>query len=109
MKNSSKQNPTTMMKGRFSNQVHLLLEPDLNKKRFDRKKRTLTDAEKIQLFDKIQLLHDASSCELTNYQFKRRGKKHVERERIKRGYVPKKQTTLSAWLKMQEAGEFLKN
>ncbi len=75
-----KQNPTTTIKCTFSNEVHKLLEPNIDLKRRDRwklgnKKYELTDKEKIELFDKINNLHQICSNELTSYQYNKREKK----------------------------------
>lgn len=94
MKNNN--NPTTMIKCKFSNDVHKLLEPNIEIKQRDRWKHRdnykLTDAQKIELFDKILELHKNCSTELTNYQYDRRKKRRIHKARIERGYVFKKKT-----------------
>lgn len=87
-----------MIKSKFSNQVHKLLEPNINIKRRDRwrhlKNYNLTDKEKLEIFDKILELHQESSKELTNYQYDRREKKRVHKARIERGWKPKEKNNL---------------
>jgi hypothetical protein len=90
-----KQNPTTVIKCSFSNAVHKLLEPNVDKKSSQRWKfkKELTDKEKIEMFDEIMKLHSNSSNELTNYQFDRREKKRIHKARVERGYKFKKKTS----------------
>ena len=91
-----KQNPTAMIKCKFSNEVHKILEPNIGVKKSERwklKTPQLTDKEKIELFDKISSLHKECSNELTSYQFDRREKKRIHNARIGRGYKFKKKTT----------------
>ncbi len=92
-----KHNPTTAIKCHFSNEVHKLLEPNINVKkrqRWQHKKITeLTDAQKLEIFEKILILHQETSNELTSYQYNRRQKKRIEKARVERGYVPKKKTS----------------
>lgn len=94
MKNNN--NPTTMIKCRFSNDVHKLLEPNIELKRRDRWKHRdkykLTDAQKLEIFDKILELHSQCSTELTNYQYDRREKRRIHKARVERGYKFKKKT-----------------
>lgn len=94
MKNNN--NPTTMIKCRFSNDVHKLLEPNLNVKASERWKHRdkykLSDDQKLEIFDKIIELHSQCSNEIQNYLHKKRKKRRVQKERIERGYVPKKKT-----------------
>ncbi len=100
---SNKNNPTTMIKCKFSNTVHQLLEPNIDIKRRQRwqhnNKYKLTDAQKIELFDKIVILHRECSVELTGYQYDKRCKNRVKKARIARGYVPKKQTKKEDYVK----------
>lgn len=89
-------NPTTMIKCKFSNEVHKLLEPNIDIKRRDRWKHRdkyqLTDAQKLEIFDKIVELHNECSSELTNYQYDRREKRRIHKDRVARGYKFKKKT-----------------
>lgn len=91
---NSAYNPTMMIKSKFSNQVHKLLEPNIDLKKSQRwkngNKYILTDKEKIELFDKIRTLHAQSSNELTSYQFDRREKRRIHKARVERGYFEKK-------------------
>jgi len=90
--NGSKQNPTTVIKCSFSNSVHKLLEPNMDKKTYQRwkYKKELTEKEKIEIFDKIMELHKESSELLTSYQFEKREKRRIHKARVERGYEFKK-------------------
>ena len=83
MKNTH--NPTMMIKSKFSNLVHKILEPNIDIKGHERwrhrDKYKFTDEQKIAMFDEIKKVHDECSNELTNYQFDRRIKKHVRKLR----------------------------
>jgi len=98
-------NPTSIIKSKFSNQVHKLLEPNIGMKRSERWKKVnvkkYTDAEKVALFDQIDQLHKDTSAELTNYQFNRRMKKRIHAARVKRGYNFKKKMSKEDYLKTQ--------
>ena len=97
-------NPTSMIKSKFSNQVHKLLDPNIGVKRSERwkvKAKPLTAAEKIALFDQIDQLHKDTSAELTNYQFNKRTKKRIHAARVKRGYNFKKKMSKEDYLKTQ--------
>ena len=98
-----KQNPTTAIKAKFSNEVHRLLEPNIDVKtraRWQyRQKYQLTDAQKVALFDQIVELHKECSKELTSYQYDRRKKRRVQKARIARGWKPKKHTSKEEYLK----------
>jgi hypothetical protein len=100
-----KRNPTTMIKAKFSNEVHKLLEPNINikgnKRWQNRKAYELTDKQKIEMFDKIVALHKETSSELTSYQFDKREKKRVNNARIERGVVPKTKTSKEDYEKMK--------
>jgi hypothetical protein len=92
-----KQNPTTMIKCKFSNDVHKILEPRVGIKRSERWKQSnkvkFTDKQKIEMFDKIMELHNESSNELVNYFEEKRYKKDIHKQRVARGYKFKKKTT----------------
>ena len=100
-----KQNPTTAIKAKFSNQIHKLLEQNIDLKRRERwmKKKPLTDKEKLELFEKIQALHEETSAELRNYIYDKKRKKKIQKARIDRGVVPKKRTTKEEYLKSVKA------
>ena len=88
-------NPTTMIKSKFSNALHKILEPNIGVKARERwrlPKKKLTDAEKLELFDKIVEAHNSCTAELTAYQYDRREKKRIKKARIARGWVPKVKT-----------------
>lgn len=93
---NSAYNPTMMIKSKFSNQVHKLLEPNIDVKRNNRwreqyrEKYRLSNEEKIKLFDQIIKLHNECSNELTSFQFERREKKRIHKARVERGYFEKK-------------------
>jgi hypothetical protein len=95
MKNSA-YNPTMMIKSKFSNQVHRLLEPNIDVKKSDRwrgqyrERYKLTNEEKVKIFDEIVKLHQECSNELTDYQFERREKRRIHKARLERGYFEKK-------------------
>ena len=91
----SKNNPTTMIKSKFSNEVHKILDPNRGTKARDRwrlPKIKLTDAEKLELFEKIVEAHKECTAELTAYLYDRRVKNRVKKARIARGWVPKVKT-----------------
>lgn len=98
-----KHNPTTAIKCHFSNEVHKILEPNIDVKKRQRwqhsKKYELTDAQKLAIFEKIVELHRETSNELTSYQYNRRQKKRIEKARVERGYIPKKKTPKEEFLK----------
>lgn len=100
-------NPTMMIKSKFSNQVHRILEPNIDIKKSNRWKYNLlykfTDAQKIQMFDQILQLHAQSSEELSSYRTDRSRKKRVAKERAARGWVSKKKQrmTKEMWEKQQ--------
>jgi len=98
-----KQTPATAIKCKFSNEAHKLLEPNIDikaRQRWqNRHKYELTDAQKIELFDKIMTLHNECSRELTNYQYAKREKKRIHKARIARGWKPKKHTSKEEYLK----------
>ncbi len=119
MKNT-KHNPTMMIKSAFSNKIHKLMNKCYGIKKgtkewYDCRKlhnqsawsdfRKLTDQEKIELFDKIEAIYVESSTELSNYNKDKNFKKHVNKKRAERGYVPKKKTTKEEYLKMVETTE----
>jgi len=92
-----RQNPTVAIKCKFSNQVHKILEPNINVKTNDRwrNQKVFTDKEKLEMFEKILAIHKQTSKELTAYQYDRRKKKRVQKARIERGVVPKSKKRVS--------------
>jgi mevalonate pyrophosphate decarboxylase len=81
-------NPKTMIKSKFSNQIHDIFQPEKIKKsnaykQWERKKRfeKMSDAQKAELFDKIYKLYEECSMELTNYLDEKRKRKQVKRLR----------------------------
>jgi hypothetical protein len=114
MKNSQKKsshNPTMMIKSKFSNQIHKLLDPCYGLKRgsreywtaiHNRQKNPLTEKQKAEIFDQIEKIHKECSTELINYFIERKNKKIINKERIERGWKPKKKTS-------KEEYEIMKN
>lgn len=89
-------NPTMMIKSKFSNLVHKIINPCFGIKRFSRewwdcknKERynPLSDKEKAQKFDEIMDAYVECSEELYNYFDKRGYKKAVQKEREKKNLV----------------------
>ena len=104
MKNTkNNSNPTTMIKCRFSNEVHKILFPNYAVKASERwklrEKNKFTDVQKLEMFEQIMNLHNETSTELTNYQADRSKKRKVEKARIARGYVAKTKTKKEDYLK----------
>ena len=98
MKNT-KHNPTMMIKSTFSNKLHKIFGECIEHKRYSREwyacqreKAKLTDEDKIKLFDEIKTIYEETSQELRNYFQDRKFKKRVEKQRVARGYEPKKKT-----------------
>ena len=87
-------NPTMMIKARFSNQVHQLLY-------------NMDGDNTEDTFVEIIELDKECSDTLHNYWEKRKKRCVVQQLREERGYVPKRKTTLKEWLSMQELGSFL--
>lgn len=105
MKNTGK--TTTMIKAKFSNKVHEILNPEPKKGQWPwqvtQRNKHLTAAEKAKLFDQIIQAHLECSNELTNYLYNRRCKKRIEKKRAERGYVAKKKTTKEQYEQMNKA------
>ena len=102
MKNTKNNNPTEMIKCKFSNEVHKVLEPNIGVKTSERwksrDKYKFTDAQKIAMFDQILALHKECSTELTDYQFDKREKKRIHVARVARGYKFKKKMSKEEYL-----------
>ena len=100
---TTKTNPTTMIKCKFSNEVHKILFPNYTAKASERwklrDKNKFTDTQKIEMFVQIMQLHNQTSTELTNYQYDKRSKKRIHKARVERGYVFKKKTKKEDYLK----------
>ena len=98
---TTKHNPTMMIKSKFSNQVHRILEPNIEVKKYERWKQEyrdrykFTDAQKIEMFDEIMKIHAECSTELTNYFADRSYKKWISKERAARGWVSKKKQKMT--------------
>lgn len=101
-------NPTMMIKAKFSNLVHKLVNPAFGVKKysseyFKRHGIKLTEREKAEKFDQIMEIYQECSNELSNYFFDRSRKKRVNKERQARGWVSKKKKkmTLEEYQKMK--------
>jgi hypothetical protein len=101
MKKTTQHNPTMMIKSSFSNKIHKLLGECTEHKRHSKewwdcmresRSKKMTDEEKVKLFDEIKKVYNETSQELRSYFQDRSFKKRVQKERVKRGYVPKKKT-----------------
>lgn len=94
MKNTH--NPTMMIKSKFSNLVHKLIDYTYGCKRHSREfyeanrnrhNNPLTIEQKAELYDEIVKIHNECSEELRNYQYDRRLKNRVKKEREKRALI----------------------
>lgn len=85
-------NPTVMIKCKFSNIVHKLVDTNYGNKRSEawKNKKTLTNEEKVKLFDEIVKNHAECSKELAHFQYERREKRRVDAKRVENGYYEKK-------------------
>lgn len=74
---------TEMIKSKFSNQIHKLLNPNPvpHRERWKHKKPVLTQEEKAKLYDEIVKLDEEISNELRNYWWDRKFKNRVQRLR----------------------------
>jgi len=72
-----------MIKSKFSNEVHKILEPQMDKKYWQRDSqyKELAAWEKVEAFDKISKLHNECSTELRNYFYKISQKKKGQKIR----------------------------
>lgn len=88
MKNSK----TQMIKSKFSNAVHKILNPNPVKHRESWRVRypELTNTQKIEMFDKIVQLDKEITHELGSYLFNKRQLKRRDKARVKRGWKYKK-------------------
>ena len=101
-------NSVTTIKCKFSNGVHKMLEPNVGIKKSQRYRvntKELTDAEKVEIYNKLVAFHQECSEEISAALYKRREKKRIQAERTKRGYVPKKKTTKAQYESMLQAHE----
>ena len=102
-------NTTVTLKCTFSNEVHKLLETNYNLPRAERwkfnGKNKLTDAQKLELFDKIVQLHSECSASLGSFQYEKREKKRIHNARVARGYKFKKKTKKEDYLKSLETAK----
>jgi hypothetical protein len=81
-------NPKTMIKAKFANQIHDIFQPEKTKKpnsykQWERKKKfeKMNDAQKAELLNEIYKLYEECSMELTNYLDDKRKKKQVKKLR----------------------------
>lgn len=101
-------NPTLMIKAKFSNLVHKLVNPAYGVKRYsseywNRQRVQLTEKQKAEMFDQIMGIYKECSDELYNYFSDRSRKKRVNKEREARGWISKKKKrmTLEEYQKMK--------
>lgn len=89
-----KNTKTEMIKAKFSNAVHKILNPNpiKNRDKWRVKQQPLTDKEKIAMFDQIVQLDKEISWELGSYWYGRRDKKRRDKARVERGWKPKEKT-----------------
>ena len=87
-----KHNSVTTIKCRFSNSAHELLDPNYGNKNRDawKNKKVYTNAEKIEIFDKLKKVHDECSEEIGHALFERREKKRIHNQRVINGYYEKR-------------------
>lgn len=99
-----KQSPKIMIKCKFANEAHKVLEPNHSIKGSERWKHTkkFTDAQKIEMFDKIMEMHAECTHNLTNYQYDKRSKKRIHAARVARGYKFKTKVKKEDYLKSLE-------
>lgn len=89
-------NSVTTIKCKFSNEVHKMLDPNVGVKkslRYRTPKKELTDAEKVEIFNKMIVCHQECSDEISSALYKRRERKRKAAYRLKHGITPKKKTT----------------
>jgi len=105
-----KQSPIAMIKCKFSNEIHDILNSMLTE---DEKKLTpymkywnrtyktssMTDKEKLNLLDQIIKSYEETTTLIGNYRNKKKHKKNVHKARIARGWKPKKKTSKEDYLK----------
>lgn len=89
-----KNTKTEMIKAKFSNAVHKILNPNpmKNSDKWRVKQQPLTNEQKIAMFDQIALLDKEISWELGSYWYDRREKKRRDKARVERGWKPKQKT-----------------
>ena len=106
-----KNNPTTMIKCKFSNEINKVMNSlltDQYQKSYHytkiwarkRKLQEMKDKEKLELLDKILSIYESCSSELGNYRDKKIYKKKIHKARVERGYKfkqknPKKDLVVS--------------
>ena len=86
-----KNTKTMMIKSKFSNAVHSILNPNpiKNRDKWRVKTQPLTNEQKIAMFDQIVELDKEISNELGSYWFDRRWKKRRDKARVERGWKAK--------------------
>ncbi len=111
MKNTGR--TTMMIKAKGNNRIHAILNPNPVKNsdrwRTENRRKPFTDAEKIEMFDKIAQIDKETSSELGSANYQKRFKKRVTALRIaKNGDKPaKRRTTKAQWEAMQQENDFL--
>ncbi len=95
------QSNKTALKCKFSNEVHKMLEPQIDLPAFKRRSQTkFTEKRKVELFDQIYALHIETSNAIRAINADKRNKKQVQKLRAERGYVPKKKTSKEEYQKL---------
>ena len=89
-----KNTKTMMIKSKFSNAVHSILNPNpvKNRDKWRVKTQPLTNEQKIAMFDQIVELDKEISNELGSYWYNRREVKRRDKARAERGWKPKEKT-----------------
>lgn len=103
---NDKQNHVTRIKCEFSNRVHKLIDGKFGIKNSEKWRvptQELTDSQKVVLFNEILKLDKESTKLISGAYYKRREKRRTERVRMEKGYVPKRKTSLTMWLRYQES------
>ena len=98
-----KNTKTEMIKSKFSNAVHKIINPN-NVKTTEQWKamRYITAEQKIQMFDQIVTLDNDTSMELRCYWFNRGEKRRIQKARIARGVKTKIKTSKAQYEAMKE-------
>ncbi len=85
---------TLMIKAKFSNAVHRILETNISmpyRERWMHEKKW-SNADKLKAFDDIFQLHKEHSGELRSFRLKKQSIKRRDKARIARGWSQKKKT-----------------
>jgi hypothetical protein len=86
-------NPTMMIKSKFSNLIHRLVDPCFGIKKYSKEywecinnqhRNPLTEKQKAEKYDEIMKIYHECSAELLNYRMDRNNKKRVKKLREKK-------------------------